>query len=563
MKLNFLKYRQLLSREEKINLRKERLLLIISGILLGVGFPPFPFPFPLLLFFALVPYFYVVEKRKTLGEKNRATYLTFFIFSIITLYWVGSWQKQADTFLMIAGGTLLFVNPLFFLIPSTLQHLAKKIFPKIDLIYLFPFFWVTYEYLYMLTDLSFPWLTLGNGMAKFNIFIQTADIIGAVGLSVIIIYINIFLYKALINYKNSWKKFALNLSASMLIFILIFLYGWYKLSTFQITHKTIRVGLIQPNLDPWDKWAGGNLDNLTNLYLGLSQQAVNNGAKLIVWPETALPVYLMDGSNSKTVDSIYSFIKRNDVYLLTGMPDVRFYSKWDEIPSDAIKSKHGNFSYTMYNGIILLAPDSWKIQRYGKMKLVPFGERVPFVDKFPFLGDLIKWGVGISGWNVGRDTINFALPNNVEENSTNKFSLKDSIHINGLVCYESIYPYFVDNFVKRGAEIIAIVTNDSWYGNSSGPYQHEDIAVLRAVENRRSVIRGANGGISCIIDPLGRIKKQSEMYTKTFLVGEVPLEFSETFFTKYPLLIPTVSSVISLWVFGFFILKKIKEKLKL
>ena len=559
MKLNFLKHRVILSSEEKSRLKKERLFLVLSGLLLGVGFPPFPFPFTLLLFIALIPYLYVVEKRKTLGEKNRATYLTFFIFSIITLYWVGSWQKQADPFLMIAGGTLLFVNPLFFLIPSTLQYYVKKIFPKREVIFFFPLFWVTYEYLYMLTDLSFPWLTLGNGLAKFTAFIQIADIIGAVGLSIVIIYINIFLYKAFINYKNSRKKFAINLSTSLLIFILVLSYGLYKLSSFQITNNKIRVGLIQPNLDPWDKWSGGNLKSITNLYLDLSQQAVNNGAKIIFWPETALPVFLLDGSNNRTLDSIYSFIKKNNVYLLTGMPDVKYYFKGDKIPDDAIKSKQGNFYYTMYNGIILLSPDSYKIQHYGKMKLVPFGERVPFVDKFPFLGDLIKWGVGISGWNVGKDTINFELPYNVEEN----FSSKDSIHINGLVCYESIYPYFVDKFVKRGAEIIAIVTNDSWYGNSSGPYQHEDIAALRAVENRRSVIRAANGGISCIIDPLGRIKSQTEMYTKTYLVGDVPLEYSETFFTKHSMIIPTISSVISLWTFGFFLLKKLKDKLKL
>ncbi|MCL5029817.1 MAG: apolipoprotein N-acyltransferase [Bacteroidetes bacterium] len=557
MKLKLFKNKFVRSAEEKSRLKTERTLLILSGVLLGISFPPFPFPFTILIFFALIPYFYVVEKRQTLGEKNRATYLTFFVFSVITLYWVGSWQKQADTFLMIAGGTLLFVNPLFFLIPSTLQYFVKKIFPQREVIFIFPFFWVTYEYLYMLTDLSFPWLTLGNGLAKFTAFIQIADIIGAVGLSIVIIYINIFLYKAFINYKNSRKKFAINLSTSLLIFILVLSYGLYKLSSFQITNNKIRVGLIQPNLDPWDKW-NTKLDSLTNSYLSLSQKAAVNGAKLIIWPETALPVYLLDGSNGRTLDSIYSFIKRNDVYLLTGMPDFKFYFKGDKISSDAIKSKQGNY-YSIYNGIILLSPDSWKIQHYGKMKLVPFGERVPFVDKFPFLGDLIKWGVGISGWNIGRDTINFELPYNIEEN----FSSKDSIHINGLVCYESIFPYFVDNFVKRGAEIIAIVTNDSWYGNSSGPYQHEDIAVLRAVENRRSVIRAANGGISCIIDPLGRIKEQSEMYTKTFLVGDVPLEFGETFFTKHSLIIPIISSVVSLWVFGFFILKKLKDKLKL
>ncbi len=561
MKLFFGKKHLQLSKEEKTKKRNEHLLLILSGILMGIGFPPFPFPLTLLLFVGLVPYFYVIEKRKTLGEINRATYLTFFVFSVITLYWVGSWQKQADTFLMIAGGTLLFVNPLFFLIPSTLLYFARKIFPTRLVIFLFPFFWVCYEYLYMLTDLSFPWLTLGNGLAKFTIFIQAADIIGAVGLSIVVIYINIFLYRSLVNFKASKKKFIFALSAAIVIFLVLVSYGWFKLSTFKVSNAKIKVGLIQPNLDPWDKWDVSKLDNLTNLYLNLSQEAVNKGAKLIIWPETALPVFLMDGSYSHTLSQIYSFLQKNHVYLLTGMPDVRYYFKGDNIPSDAVKGGNGNFYYTMYNGILLLSPNSYAVQRYGKMKLVPFGERTPFVDEFPFLGKLIKWGVGISGWNVGRDTTNFSLPASISDSASKKIFSSDSIHIDGLVCYESIFPYFITNFVQRGAEMLAVVTNDSWYGKSSGPYQHEDISILRAVENRRTVVRAANGGISCVINPLGEVKTQSKLFTKTFIVGDVPLENVETFFTKYSLIIPVISSGISLWVFGFYFLLKLKRNI--
>jgi apolipoprotein N-acyltransferase len=398
---------------------------------------------------------------------------------------------------MVAGGTLLFVNPLFFLIPSTLLYFTRKTFPKLQAIYFFPLFWAAYEYIYMLTELSFPWLTLGNGLAKYTTFIQIADVIGAVGLSVVLIYLNILLYKAISHFKLLKKKFAYNLSAAFIIFILILGYGFYRLSTFQVANlatpkgtsgqagKSIKVGLIQPNLDPWEKWAGGNLNNLTDLYFSLSSQAVSNGAKLIVWPETALPVFLMDGSYNNIIDSIYSFLKKNNVDLLTGMPDVRYYLKGSKMPSDAIKIGQGSYSYTMYNGVLLFSHDSWQIQRYGKMKLVPFGERVPFVDTFPFLGDIIKWGVGISGWNIGKDTINFIIPFKSSAVGQNNILTRDTVRINALVCYESIYPYFVAEFVKRGADIIAVVTNDSWYGKSSGPYQHEDIAILRAVENRR------------------------------------------------------------------------------
>jgi len=558
----FLK-RKLLPPEEKGKLKKERLLLILSGIMLGIGFPPFPMPFPILLFFAFVPYLCVVEKRKTLAEINRATYLTAFVFNVITIYWVGSWQKQADPFLMISGCLLLFANPLFFLIPSTLIYFARRSLPNKQVIYLLPFFWGAYEYLYMLTELSFPWLTLGNGLANFTTFIQIADALGVIGLTLLVIYINIFLYKAFTNIKVSKKKFIYYSAMAIIIFVVVLSYGFYKISVFKETDKIIRIGLIQPNLDPWEKWEGGNLNELTQSYISLSQQAVSRGAKLIVWPETALPVFLLDGSYEYIIDSIYSFLKKNNVYLITGMPDVRYYFKDDKMPPDVINGEHGNSYYTIYNGILLFAPDSWRIQRYGKIKLVPFGERVPFVDVFPFLGDFIKWGVGISGWNIGRNTANFALPYLTRQSSNNKILQSDSIHITCLVCYESIYPYFVTNFVKRGAELITVVTNDSWYGKSSGPYQHKDISILRAVENSRTVIRAANGGISCVINPLGRTKIQSELFTKTFIVADVSLEDTETFFTKYPWIAPAFCCVISIWIIGLFIFKKVKKCLKL
>ena len=143
------------------------------------------------------------------------------------------------------------------LIPSTLYYLAKKIFPKFDALWLFPIFWVTLEYLLTLTDLRFPWVLLGHGLAKFNLFIQGADIIGTNGLSLVVAYINVLLFKS-ISEKQTDNKFNLKpaLIATM-IFISLMIYGVYKVSTFKISDKKIKVGIVQPNLNPWKKWAIG------------------------------------------------------------------------------------------------------------------------------------------------------------------------------------------------------------------------------------------------------------------------------------------------------------------
>ena len=557
MKLRFWKKQNNLSEVAKRQKRNERFLLIISGFLLALSFPPVPFPSTLILFIALIPYLIVIEKKEKLIDINRATYLMAFIFCLFTLYWVGSWQESADPFLMISGTLLIFVNPIFFLIPSTLLYFSRAVIPRKYSIYLLPFYFVAYEFAYMLTDLSFPWLSLGNGLSLFTLFIQIADTIGQLGLTFIVILINVLLYKSLVTYKTNKKLFYINFSSFCFLVIFILIYGSVKINTPIKSQEKIKVGLIQPNLDPWEKWHGQNLNDLTELYLSLSSSAVKEGAKIIIWPETSLPVYLRNGNYDDIIEMIYHFVDSNKVYLLTGMPDIKFYQKNEYAPDDAKYNSANDFYFATYNAILLFNPTNRFIESYGKMKLVPFGERVPFVDALPFLGKVIRWGVGISGWNVGKDTTVFYLPKLVNDTIEQEFS--EQTKVGGLVCYESIYPILVSQFVQRGANFIAVVTNDSWYGNLSGPYQHKDFAALRAVENRRTVVRAANGGISCIINPLGETEIQTKMFTKAYIVGDVSIIKTKTFFSENPLLIPIICSVVSIWILGMFILVKLKS----
>ncbi|MFZ2865163.1 MAG: apolipoprotein N-acyltransferase, partial [Ignavibacteriaceae bacterium] len=464
--------------------------------------------------------------------------------------WVGSWQSKADPFLMLSGVVLAFFLPCVMLINSSLYYLSRKVFKKDLSLYFFPMFWVTGEYILTLTDLKFPWLTIGHGLAKFTSFIQIADIVGAFGLSFIVLWINIFIFKGLKQFKDKSSSGVINLSVAAGIFVLIIIYGIVKISSSDEIGKKIKVGIIQPNLDPWNKWELGGLDQILDNYFELSQKCVDEGAKLIIWPETALPVYLLSGAYENEVDTIYSFLNANKVSLLTGMPDFRIFNT--DPPKSAKYSETGKYFYGTYNSILLLQYDSFEVQRYGKIHLVPLGEHTPFVDQLPFLGDLLKWGVGISGWNIGQDTTVF-----------NYFDNGDTVKIGGLVCYESVFPAFPNYFVDRGAEFLTVVTNDSWYGKLSGPYQHKEFADLRAVENRRAVVRCANGGISCLINKFGITEVETEMFTRTYLVVDVPLNDEKTFYTKYPLIIPVLSSAFGLWIFGINILMWMKKKFNL
>jgi apolipoprotein N-acyltransferase len=549
MKL-FAKFRTELTPQQKKEKRKELLLGALSGIMLGISYPPFPFPF--LSFFAFIPFLYVLEKRETLLSINRFTYFSLFFFNLITLYWVGSWTKEADPFLMVSGAALIVFNPLFYLVATTLYYFSRKSFGRNISLFLFPFYWVTFEYLYSVTDLRFPWLTLGNCLPYFLDFIQAAEIVGVYGLSLIILFINIFFYLAYKNHKTkNTAAYGYALTA-LLIFSVVYIYGIIRISGLSLTSSKVKVGLIQPNLDPWEKWQLGNLNKQLNSYIDLSQKAVAKGADIIIWPESALPVYLLNGNYDDAVERIRRLVESKKVFLLTGMPDATVYLNQKAAPADAKKTKSG-FLYTSYNSILFFSPYDFNIEKYGKVKLVPFGEHVPFVEELPFLGDFIKWQVGISSWNVGKEQVVFNL------NEPNEAQLK----VGGVICIESIYPEYVAGFVQKGANLISVVTNDSWYGFSSGPFQHKEIAVLRAVENRKPVVRAANGGISCIINPLGRITYQTELFTKDFLVGDVESNQELTFYTQYPFVIPVMVLLVSAVTVIIFVYKKIiliKEK---
>lgn len=546
--MSFLKrYKAVLTPAQRKDRKKNLYLCLVSGLLLGLSYPPIPLPY--LMFGALIPYLIVIDSKKTLGEINRFTYAFAFVFTIVSIYWVGSWTSEADPFLMVSGGLLMFYNPLMLLIPSTLYYFAKRrLGGKISLL-LMPFFWVSYEYFYSVFELRFPWLTLGHGQAYFKSFIQIADVIGAYGLSILIVFINVLLFFFLKSLKESKKDYSY-IVAALILFIFPLIYGGYKINTYLKSGDEVKVGIVQPDFNPNKKWEAGNLDEQIDKYIGLSDKAISENAKIILWPETALPVYLFSGGYESEVNRIREFVDSNKIFLMTGMPDATFYYDTTNVPADAKPLRNGELFYTSYNSILLFSPGKNKIQKYGKIKLVPFGEKAPFIDILPFIGDWIKWNVGISSWNVGKNQTIFDL-------SGEGLSVKAG----GLICIESIYPEFTAKFVEEGAQILFVVTNDSWYGNSSGPYQHKEINVLRAVENRRSVIQAANGGISCFINPLGFTTAETNMFTKTFLTEDCEIENVVTFYTSNPYLIPYLSLLVSLIVILLFIQLKFSKRL--
>ncbi|MSP64528.1 MAG: apolipoprotein N-acyltransferase [Ignavibacteria bacterium] len=523
--------------------KKEIILILLSGILFGISFPPFSTN--IIPFFALVPYLFLIYNQKSIWKTFRVTYFTFFIASLIALYWTSGLTHMRDPYLIFAGVALYFWQPAFFTLQSLLFfNIRKKYSTEISLL-LFPLVWVTFEWVYAYGEFAFPWLTFGNSMTYDLQKIQFAEVTGVYGISLWVLYINSFIYYILLKYKTV-ERYGLKKYLILISFLVIFylLPNFYN-SNFknEINSKDgIKIGIVQPNLDPWEKWRDGNsIQNRWQFVLNMldvSKGQKERGVDISVWPETAIPFDLPSFNNyyfqfSEKINEI-------DLSILSGFADVKYYEKNAPITASSINDK---IKYDSYNAILFSQPNISEIQTYSKMRLVPFAERVPYAEKVPWLIEPLRWGVGISNWARGTDSTIF-----YHSKSKSKFL--------SMICYESIFPEFVSSYVKKGAEFCIFITQDSWWGNTSGARQHLQISILRAIENRRWIVRCANGGISCFIDPYGNVYDKSEMFTTATLEKVIYPQTYKTFYSKNGDLIAIISVILTLLFFIYSIFKK-------
>jgi apolipoprotein N-acyltransferase len=301
--------------------------------------------------------------------------------------------------------------------------------------------------------------------------------------------------------------------------------------------------------------------------------SLSNKLDLVIWPETAIPFYIKQPTHSEELQTINSSIDSLGLNLISGASDLKIYQTGETVPPSSKKSKFSDLAYDSYNSVFFFQPNTEKIQVYHKIRLVPFSERIPYLDTYPFLVNFLEWGVGISNWGIGKDSTIFSFRKNqyeyrsldqsVDSVSLARKSDSDTIKFWSMICYESIFPGFVSEFVNKGAQFLVIITNDSWFGNSSGPYQHNQIAILRAIENRRAIARCANGGISSIIDPTGRVIAKTKFMTKDYLTGEIEINSEKTFYSLYGDLFAKVCLYIALvFIIGAYFEKIFKIKTK-
>jgi apolipoprotein N-acyltransferase len=525
-------------------------LSMSTAILVGLSFPPIPFG--LLACIGLVPFLVMADTIKTYGRFFRYSYFTFFLLSLVSLYWVGGFTHLNDPYLMIAGTALFLWEPLVLSIPAMVYFFVRKNLPYKFSLLSFPFIWIAMEWLYALGELAFPWLHLGNTQTYQLEKIQYADITGVYGISFWVLIINVLVYLLVQSVQTGTRtKKQYYLAAAILgIYIAPNFYTAPEIPYAGSEGKGINVGIIQPNINPWNKWEGANTFegrwSQVQSYMQLMEKHINDSLDIIVLPESAILLNLPQ--HVEQMEAFKRTVNKVNAAVVTGYVRIKFYDQ-HSAPATSSVLKGTTMRYDSFNSILFVQPHLDTLQTYSKMRLVPFAERIPYADHVPFLIEPLRWGVGISNWGLATDSTVFS-------------STKLGTKFLAMVCYESIFPEFVSLFVKKGAEFLVFTTNDSWWGNTSGARQHNQYAVLRAIENRRWVVRCANGGISSFIDPTGQMYDKTEMYTEAYIHRTIQPYSALTFYSKHGDWFARICSSIALLFFlfsiGYTIVRKVK-----
>jgi apolipoprotein N-acyltransferase len=548
---------------------KKYFLYLITGLCFGLAFPPINFY--LFIFAGFVLLLYIIEDCQNYKELIKRVYITVLFFELFATSWVSlsGMRESADRFLILGGVFVLLSHPVFILLPSVFyfsvfKNLKIKRFPNLYLL-AFPFIWVTFEYLQTLTEVTFPWLLAGNAFTTTLEKIQYVDYTGVYGVSFWVCVLSILVFYLFKTLKNSSdtifielrkRKNIVLLVAIVILYILPNIYTKISSSENKFTNNSdekISVGVIQPNINAWYKW-GANQKVLINDYSSMIKEVASKkrDIKMIVLPETAIPFYLLYSSYDDLFKIFKNACDSSNTTVLTGTPDIIIYENLSKAKVDSKKFSVSGEYYDTYNTAVLIEKGKEKsqYQKYNKIKLVTGSERMPYQEKLPFLKNLIKWGVGISSYQLGKDTTIFSLDNKYKFNTA--------------ICFESVFPGFFSDFINKGAQFSVIITNDAWWGKFFGTYQHNQYAVLRAIENRRWIIRCANTGISCIIDPYGNINSETQINEKALFTGEIGIRNDKTFYTLYGDVFSLFCLCIGMifYLYGFISKSLLKKKVK-
>lgn len=496
-------------------------------------------------FIAWVPLLLVEANIADKNYKSRKVflhaYITFLIYNLGTTWWVVNASME--------GAIMAFIlNTLLMAIAFQLFHLTKKYVGSKEGYISLLIYWIAFEYFHYNWESSWPWLTFGNIFSIRTSWIQWYQYTGALGGTLWILIVNLLLFRTVQNVWIKGEKWRIQTPIFYVAaFALVLPISISLISYFNHEEKgrQIEVVAVQPNIDPYgEKFSTSVFSQLDKLF-HLAESKVTSKTDLIVAPETAISASLDEDGFERT--SLYKFIEEarkqlNGAVLYSGASTHLFSQT--KLSNASIKLEGGPGYIEHYNSSLMMDDDG-NLDIIHKSKLVPGVEKIPFSKHFKFLEDL--------SIDLGGTTGTLGVEKEPRIFKTKEFSFAP------VVCYESIFGEFVTIQCRKGAELICIATNDGWWKDTPGYKQHMSFASLRAIENRRAVVRSANTGSSCFIDQKGEISQATDWWVPDVIKGKVQLNNELTFYTTYGNVMGRSFSFVAILLILFTFVKRFKK----
>ena len=483
-------------------------LFPLSGLLLFACWPNSPFT--ILAFVGFMPLLWHEANNTNRAKFFFILFLNMLVWNVATTWWI--WNASPGG----AVGAIL-ANSVLMCFPWMLFNFTKKKLGNAIGYLSLILYWISWEYLHHNWELSWPWLTLGNVFATHPNWVRWYAATGTTGGSVWVLLLNILLFYAVFPERKIRVAF-LCIGIIVLPFFISVSLAFFEKKIIQNLGANIVV--VQPNVEAYTEKFSTDPAILIDRMIKLSDKEIDAETRLVIWPETAIPTQVWEDEISR--DNYYKLVfdfckKYPQILLVTGIDSYKKLGEENPGRFSVRQLQSGGY-YEAFNTAMAI-DSSANFTLYHKSKLVPGVESLP-----SWLGFLGKWfdEFGGTSGSLGRSDspVVFSLANNPYKPAP-------------IICYESIYGNYVTEYVRRGANVITIITNDGWWGNTPGYKQHMSYARLRAIETGLWVARSANTGISCFISPEGRVIAAQPWATAAAIKMQIPAIQRQTFYVRH------------------------------
>lgn len=526
--------------------RSHRFILsVVSGVLLSLAWLGFP---GWILFIAFLPILTVEKYFVDHASEYRGVsfwghaLLTMFIWNILTTWWI----LHAT---MLGAALAIIANSFLMSLVWWLAHTARRRFRSYLGYIALIVFWISFEYFHFHWDIEWPWLQLGNGFANNVKLIQWYEFTGTFGGSLWVLTMNILLFKMAEQFRSTEKRAFMVTSSFFLFFLIVpMVVSFITYYSYKEKPAPKQITIVQPNIDPYNESFDMKAEtHKKDVFLRLAQSVTTDETDFVVGPETVFenPGYWDESklNRNRFLYEMHRFLwKYKKAEMVFGVSSFKIYTRESDVTRTA-RTRNG-ISYDRFNTAIFLDRDG-QAQIYHKSKLVVGVEKMPFMNYLGFIRDIVIDIGGTTG-SLGR------------QKDASVFIATDGTKVAPVICYESVFGEYVTHYVKQGAGLIFIITNDGWWKNTPGYHQHMSFARLRAIENRRSIARSANTGISCFINQRGDVSQATAWWKEAAISGTLNTNDQLTFYTRNGDYIARISLFVSVLLILLMIVKRFR-----